>query len=157
MVVSWEETGAPSTLTSEWLSEGATCTINERMQRSRALAAATLFLGLAACSSGSSSGPTTAPPKADVVITAIEGIHWNAASFTATSTNGKLIVRGDNESSLPHNLYIIDADGKQNASHVDLPTKGKTATETVDITPGTYSVICKIPGHTGMKATLTVS
>ncbi|MEO5901572.1 MAG: plastocyanin/azurin family copper-binding protein [Ilumatobacteraceae bacterium] len=127
------------------------------MQPSRALAAGALLIGLAACSSGSSSGPTTAPPKADVVITAIEGIHWDAASYTAKSANGKVIVRGDNQSSLPHNLYIIGADGKQNASHVDLPTKGKQATEAVDITPGTYSVICKIPGHTGMKATLTVT
>jgi plastocyanin len=127
------------------------------MQRSRALAAAALLFGLAACSSSSSGGSTTVPSKADVTITAVEGIHWDAASFTAAATNGKLIVRGDNESSLPHNLYIIDADGKQNAGHVDLPTKGKTATETVDITPGTYTVICKIPGHTGMKATLTVT
>ena len=97
------------------------------------------------------------PSPADVTITAVEGIHWNATSYAAKSTNGKLVVRGDNESTLPHNLYIIGSDGTQNASHVDLPTKGKTATETVDITPGTYSVICKIPGHTGMKATLTVT
>jgi plastocyanin len=129
------------------------------MQRTRALAAGALLLGLAACGSSSSSSATTpaATAKPDVVITAIEGLHWNAASYTAKSTNGKVVVEGANQSSVGHNLYIIAADGTQNTSHVDLPQKGKTATETVDLTPGTYSVICKIPGHTGMKATLTVT
>ena len=64
---------------------------------------------------------------------------------------------GRNQSSIGHNLYILSADGTQNPSHVDLPQKGKSSTETVDLTPGTYTVICKIPGHGNMKATLTVS
>ena len=129
------------------------------MQRTRVLAAGALLLGLAACgsSSSSSSATTPAPTKPDVVITAVDGLKWNAASYTAQSTNGKLVVEGENQSSIGHNLYIIAADGTQNPSHVDLPQKGKTATETVDLTPGTYSVICKIPGHTSMKATLTVT
>ena len=122
------------------------------------LSAVVVATGLAACgSSGGSSGPTTVPPKADVVITAIEGIRWDAASYSGTSNAGKLVIQGRNDSSLGHNLYVIAADGTQVAEHEDLGKKGDSVTEAFDVAPGSYTVICKIPGHTGMKSTLTVS
>ncbi len=92
-----------------------------------------------------------------MVITAVEGIRWDAPAYTATSTAGKLVVQGRNDSSLGHNLYVVAADGTQVAEHEDLGKKGDTVTETFDIGPGAYTVICKIPGHSAMKSTLTVS
>ena len=139
------------------ISEEVTSTISGRMHRLRLVAASCLLIGAAACGSTSSAAPTTAGPAADVVITATEGIHWDAPNYTAHSTAGKVVIEGANQSGVGHNLYVIAADGTQNASHIDLPQRGKTATATFDLAPGTYSVICKIPGHTGMKATLTVS
>jgi plastocyanin len=128
------------------------------MRRSVALAALTIATaGLAACSSGSSAGPTTVAPKADVVITAVEGIRWDAATYSATSTGGQVVVQGRNDSTLGHNLYLVGADGTQVPEHIDLGKKGDVKTETFDAPPGTYSVICKIPGHSAMKSTLTVS
>ena len=128
------------------------------MRRPVALALLTLAVtGIAACGSDGSSGPTTIPPPADVVIIAEEGIRWDKPEYAATSTNGKVVIQGRNESSLGHNLYVVGADGKQVAEHEDLGKKGQSVTEAFDITPGTYTVICKIPGHAAMKSTLTVS
>lgn len=112
--------------------------------------------GLVGCSS-SASGPTTVAPKPDVVITAVNGVVWDAKAYTVKSTDGKVVIQGRNESSLPHNLYIIGSDGIENPSSLDLPSRGRVATETATLQPGTYTVICKIPGHTNMKATLTVT
>jgi plastocyanin len=126
------------------------------MQRSRLLAATGLLIGLAACGSSGSSTSTT-PVPADVVISATEGIHWDAPTYTAAAKSGKVVISGVNKSSIGHNLYLIAADGTQNPSHIDLPQRNKTVTETFDVAPGTYTVICKVPGHTQMKSTLTVS
>lgn len=114
-------------------------------------------LGLAACGSDSSGGPTTVPPPADLTVTAVEGIRWDKDAYTATSNSGKLVIQGRNDSSLGHNLYVVAADGTQVAEHEDLGKKGDSVTETFDIAPGDYTIICKIPGHSGMKSTLTVS
>ncbi|MFT3853260.1 MAG: plastocyanin/azurin family copper-binding protein [Ilumatobacteraceae bacterium] len=114
-------------------------------------------LSLAGCGSNAKSGPTTVPPPSDVVITAVEGIRWDEDAYTATSHEGKLVIQGRNESSLGHNLYVVAADGTAVAEHEDLGKKGDSVTETFDIGPGSYTVICKIPGHSAMKSTLTVS
>ena len=123
-----------------------------------ALALPALALSVAACGSDSGSGgPTTVPPPADVTIVAVEGIRWDQEAYTATSTDGKVVIQGRNDSSLGHNLYVVAADGTQVAEHEDLGKKGDSVTEAFDITPGEYTVICKIPGHSGMKSSLTVS
>jgi len=128
------------------------------MRRPVALAVLTLAVtGLVACGSDASSAPTTVAPPADVVIIAEEGIRWDKPEYAASSTNGKVVIQGRNESSLGHNLYVVGADGKQVAEHEDLGKRGQSVTESFDIAPGAYTVICKIPGHSGMKSTLTVS
>jgi len=111
---------------------------------------------LASCGGGSSSGGTV-PADTDVTITAVDGIAWSAKDYTATSTDGKVKIAGENASSLPHNLHVIDADGVENPTFIDLPTKGTIEAKEFSLTPGTYTVLCKIPGHGNMKATLTVS
>lgn len=112
--------------------------------------------GLAACGGGASS-PTTPPPRADVVITALDGIRWDAPTYTAAATNGQVVIQGRNSSNIPHNLYVIAADGVQVPGHLDLKDNGDVETETLPLTPGKYTVICKIPGHNNMKATLTIT
>lgn len=114
-------------------------------------------LALAACGGGAAAGPTTTPPPADVVITAVDGIRWDAQQYAATSHNGEVVVQGRNSSSIPHNLYVIAADGTEEPGHLDLKSHGTVDTETLPLTPGTYTVICKIPGHGAMKSTLTVT
>lgn len=118
------------------------------------------LLVLAACggSDSNGSGGTTAPAvPADVTIRAIDGIAWDAKSYTATSHDGKVVIRAENDSSIAHNLYVVAPDGTQEPSFIDLPQKGSSGTETLSLAPGSYTVICKIPGHSNMKASLVVS
>lgn len=113
-------------------------------------------LGLAACGGGgSSSSGDTVPADADVVVKAIEGIKWDQSSYAAKA--GDVKIAAENLSSLPHNLYIVAADGTQLPDVLDLPNKGEVKTEIVKLTAGDYTLICTIPGHANMKATLTVS
>lgn len=115
-----------------------------------------LALSLVGCSSGSSSNGGTAPANA-TVITAIEGIAWDAKTYTATPVGGKVTLSLRNHSSLPHNLHLLDAENVDQG--VALDVKGTNAVHTLDYTlkPGTYQVICTIAGHGNMKATLTVT
>jgi plastocyanin len=116
------------------------------------------LVGLAACGGGSSSA-TTAPADADVVVRAQPSIQWDAASYTATSHDGKVVVSLIDDGSTPHNLHIIDSndnDADPKAPKMGVDSKGDEVTGTFSLAPGTYRVVCKIPGHGNMKATLTV-
>jgi plastocyanin len=112
-------------------------------------------LALAACGGGgdSSSSGTTLP--ADLTVRAIDGIAWDAAEYTATA--GEVTISVTNASSLPHNLHIVDPSGVQLPEIWDIPAKGDVANDTVTLAAGTYTLICTIPGHANMKATLVVS
>jgi plastocyanin len=120
------------------------------------LAVPFVALSLVGCSSGSGGGGGTTPANA-TVITAIEGIAWDAKTYTATPIDGKITLSLRNHSSLPHNLHLIDAENVDQG--VALDVKGNNDVHTLDYTvkPGTYKVICTIAGHGNMKATLTVT
>jgi len=77
-------------------------------------------------------------------------------SEEATAEAGEVTVDFNNPQSLPHDVAIEDSSGE---------TVGKTdvisddsATTTVDLSPGTYTYYCTVPGHrdAGMEGTLTV-
>ena len=113
------------------------------------------LVGCGSGGSGSGSGGTT--PANATVITAIEGIAWDAKTYTATPVNGKITLALRNNSSLPHNLHLLNAENVDQG--VALDVKGRNDVHTLDYTlaAGTYKVICTIAGHGNMKATLTVT
>lgn len=120
------------------------------------LGSAGLALSLAACggSNGGNSSSST-PSDVDLVITATQAITWSEQDVAAAA--GDVTIELKNVSSIPHNLYIIAADGTENPKHLTSAGNGDDPTETVSLAAGTYTIICKIPGHTNMKATLTVT
>jgi plastocyanin len=126
--------------------------------KTRAFASALLVgtFALAACGGGSSSdsGSDTTVP-ADLTVTAVDGLRWDATEYTATA--GDVTIAVVNDSTLPHNLHIVAPDGTQLPEIFDIPSKGTEASDTVALTAGTYTLICTIAGHASMKATLTVS
>jgi plastocyanin len=69
----------------------------------------------------------------------------------ATAKAGKITIKFDNTSGVPHNL-AIDGKGK-----TPIEPKG-TKSFTANFAPGTYTYYCQVPGHeqAGMKGTLTV-
>jgi plastocyanin len=120
--------------------------------------AALLVAGLstiAACGGGANTGGTV-PADADVVVKAEEGIAWNQKSFEATATDGKVTIYVENDASIAHNMYVLDENNKTQGTYVDLPTKGSHDTRVLPLAPGTYHIVCKVPGHNNMNATLTV-
>jgi plastocyanin len=122
-----------------------------------ALAPAALAVSVAVLAScgGSDSGSTGTTVPADLTVTAIDGIAWDSADYTATA--GEVTVAVVNDSSLPHNLHIVDAEGTQLPDVFDIPTKGDVDSDTITLAAGTYTLICTIPGHANMKSTLTVN
>lgn len=80
--------------------------------------------------------------------------EWTITFATASVKAGKLTFVIKNDGAIEHNFEIKGANVE-----VDAIQPGQTKEITADLKPGTYTVICNIPGHeeAGMKTTLTVS
>lgn len=115
-----------------------------------------LALAVVGCSSASSGSGGTAPANATLV-KAIEGIAWDAKTYTATPVDGKVTIAVRNDSSLPHNLHLIDAENVDVGLSLVVNAKGDLDSKTVTLPAGSYKVICTIAGHGNMKSTLTVA
>ncbi len=123
----------------------------------RPLASVTFIaLTLVACSSGSSGGGDTVPPGA-TLIRAQQAISWDAKAYTATPVDGKVTISLRDDSDLPHNLHLLDSDSVDMGIGLNVEGRGDVHTDSVALKPGTYKVICTIPGHGNMQAELTVS
>jgi plastocyanin len=105
--------------------------------------------GGSAVAGGGSDVPAAA---GDNAINAIEKDFAIALDKT-TIKAGSITFNVKNNGPSPHNLDIKELN--KATANID---PGKTATLTVDLKPGTYTVICDIPGHEqlGMHVTLTV-
>jgi len=129
--------------------------------RFRAFAAvpflALALVGCGSSDSGKGSGAAATAPSGALVVTAVEGIAWDSKTYTATPVDGKVEIAAKNDSSLPHNLHIIDSNNVDVGLSLAIGNKGDIETGSVALAPGTYTVICTIAGHGNMKSTLTVS
>ena len=117
---------------------------------------AVALLALAACG-GERAASSTAPADVDVEVRAVDGIAWNASAYTATATDGSITLFVANDSTLPHNLQVLDKDGKDVGKLIDIAKSGSSTTVELTIAPGEYRIVCEIPGHTNMNSSLTVS
>lgn len=115
------------------------------------------LLGVSACGGSSSSSNNTVPTDADVVVRAVEGISWNQKEFNVAAADGPVVIYAVNDSSIAHNLYVLDADEKVIGDFIDLPKRGSDGSRQLTLAPGEYSLVCKIPGHNNMNSTLTVT
>ena len=112
----------------------------------------TSLLALAACGGGSSA--LTPPADADVVVEALDGNKFDKSEYTATAGDVDIAYLG--RSSINHTLLVASEDGQQVGDKLKV-SSGKIDEGTYELSAGTYQLICDVPGHTGMKATLTVS
>jgi plastocyanin len=119
----------------------------------------TAGLALVACG-GDTPSTATAPANSDLTVRARPSISWDAPSYSASSHGGKVVVTLINDSSTPHTLHIVesnDKDADPRAPKLVVTAKGDDKSGTFTLAPGTYRVVCSIPGHGNMKATLTVT
>jgi plastocyanin len=147
------------------------------------LAAAVLAAGLGGCGSSSSSTSssatesTTAPttststsapasstaatpaPTGAAQVVRLEANPGGALSYnttTLTAKPGRVTIVFTNMAPLQHNVNVESAAGKVLGA---TPTfSGATKSLTVNLTAGTYTFFCSVPGHrqAGMQGTLTV-
>ena len=113
-------------------------------------------LALAACG-GERAASGTAPTNVDVEVRAHDGIAWNAKPTRPPPPTAAITLFAANDSTLPHNLQVLDKDGKDVGKLIDLANPGSSDTVELTIAPGEYRIVCEIPGHTNMNSTLTVS
>ena len=119
------------------------------------------MVALASCGgSPNTAPPATAPANSDLVVRAKPAISWDQSGYAAASHNGTLIVTLVNDSGYVHNLHIVDGNGDdidKSAPKLGVRKMGDESTGTFTLTPGRYTVVCKVPGHGNMKSTLTVT
>jgi plastocyanin len=113
------------------------------------------IVGCGSSGSGGNGGGATLPANT-TVIKAIEGIAWDAKSYVATAVGGKVSIALENDSSLPHNLHLLDSNNVDVGLALSTQNRGDVKTDDYPLAPGTYQVICTVAGHGNMKATLTV-
>lgn len=107
---------------------------------------------------------TTAPSLGDAVppagtVTEVSATlrEWAIDLSQDEVPAGKVKFTVTNQGQMQHNLTVLDASGTVGAT----PTFGSSAgpqTLEVELKPGTYTLICSLPGHAarGQKITLTV-
>lgn len=112
-------------------------------------------LVLAACGGGDSAPTETLPAGVGLTVTAVPSIRWDAADYTATA--GDVLIGLVNEDSVRHTLIIAKDGTKIPDFKLEAGKKGSVDSGTVALEAGEYTLLCDVPGHQNMKATLTVS
>jgi plastocyanin len=115
-----------------------------------AVALTAVALPLAACGGGESTSGGGDAANADVTVVG-QNIKFDKAEYVTTAGSTKIALV--NKDSVQHTVTIVEEGNKE----VTSANGGQTKVGTVDLKPGTYTIICTVPGHAGMKATLKVN
>ena len=110
---------------------------------------------LAACGGGGSSAPTATLPADAFVVTAVSGLRFDAESYGPIAA-GEVVFGYQNEDSIRHTLILAKDDTKVPNFKLVVAKNGSVDSGTVTLDAGTYTIICDVPGHGNMKASLTV-
>lgn len=122
------------------------------MKRLLTLSATALLL--TSCSSGTSA-PTETLPMGATVIKAVPSLRFDADTYGPISA-GEVTFGYANEDTVRHTLILAKGDTKVPNFKLVIGKKGDVDSGTVSLETGEYTLICDVPGHSNMKATLTV-
>ena len=118
------------------------------------LLGASLLATVAACGGGSSA-PTETVPAGALVVKAVPTLRFDAAEYGPVPA-GEVTFGYVNEDSVRHTLIIAKDDQKVPNFKLVINKKGDVDSGPVTLDAGTYTLICDVPGHNNMKATLVV-
>ena len=110
---------------------------------------------LSACGGGSSAPAETIPADAGLVVKSVKSIRFDASEYSATA--GEIKVAFSNEDTVRHTLLVVQDGVKVPDFKLVVPEKGALDVGNINLAAGSYTLICDVPGHQNMKATLTVS
>ena len=116
---------------------------------------AALAIALSACGGSGTSEPTETVPAGALVVTAVPGLQFDADDYGPVPA-GDVTFGYVNEDSMRHTLIVAKGDEKVGSFKLEVNQKGDVDSGTVALDPGTYTIICDVPGHGNMKATLVV-
>lgn len=125
------------------------------MARSRSPLLVAPLLLLAACGGGSSTPPETLPADVDVLVKAVPSLKFDKTDY-GTVKAGEVTFGYSNEDSVRHTLIIARDDQKVPNFKLVIAENGDNDSGSVTLEPGKYVLICDVPGHSNMKAALTV-
>jgi plastocyanin len=114
-----------------------------------AVALIAVVVPLTACGGGSSTSSGDAA-NADVTIVG-QNIKYDKPEYVTTAGTKKIALV--NKDGVQHTVTLVEEGNKEVVS----ANGGQTKVGTIDLKAGTYTVICTVPGHAGMKATLKVN
>jgi plastocyanin len=103
---------------------------------------------------GSSSTPVPAV-DADLVVTAVPTIRWDADTYTVAA--GEVSVAMRNEDTVRHTLVVLADKEVVGDMELAVNRRGDVDTGTITLEPGTYRIFCTVPGHQNMNSELIVS
>jgi plastocyanin len=124
--------------------------------------------GLAACGDDNEEGETsttesaadtsTTGPGSTVRLSAPSDGDYAYDQESLSTKAGTVTIDFTNPAALPHDVVLEDESGNE-VGKTDLISGGEAAATTVELTPGTYTYFCDVPGHRegGMEGTLTVT
>lgn len=124
-----------------------------KLQRTLPLVAV-LGLGLAACG-GTSAPAETLPSKVDVMVKAIPSLKFDGSEYGPVKA-GEVVFGYSNEDSVRHTMILAKDGTKVPSFKLVIGEKGANDSGSVTLEAGTYTLLCDVPGHSNMKATLTV-
>jgi plastocyanin len=90
-----------------------------------------------------------------MVVKAVPSLRFDAAEYGPVKA-GEVLIGYSNEDSVRHTLILAKDNTKVANFKLVVGTPGAVDSGTVTLDAGTYTLICDVPGHGNMKATLTV-
>jgi plastocyanin len=90
-----------------------------------------------------------------MVVKAVSGLRFDAEKYGPVKA-GEVLIGYSNEDSIRHTLILAKDNTKVPNFKLVIASKGAVDSGTVTLDAGTYTVICDVPGHANMRATLTV-
>jgi plastocyanin len=108
----------------------------------------------AACGGGGGESTDTSPADTNLVVTATNAIAFDKTEYSVAA--GEIAVAYQNDSPIRHTLIVIEDGEKVPNFKLVVNKKGDVDTGSITLPAGTYTLFCDVPGHTNMKATLTV-
>lgn len=125
------------------------------MKRVLTLTAGLAILLTACGGSSTTSEPTETVPAGALVVTAKSGLRFDAKEYGPVPA-GDVTLGYVNEDSMRHTLIVAKGDEKVGSFKLVVVDKGDVDSGTISLEAGTYTLICDVPGHSNMRATLTV-
>ena len=89
------------------------------------------------------------------VTKAVPSLRFDADTYGPISS-GEVTFGYVNEDTVRHTLILAKGDTKVPNFKLVIGKKGDVDSGTVTLEKGEYTLICDVPGHSNMKATLTV-